>query len=68
MTFDEPAMNIGEDIMTLADFGACMRSGILIPDDGSGYFGTATHYSYEGSVWSATKIPEGATHVHWYNK
>ncbi len=63
----EEAMNIGEDIMTIEEFTACKECGLFIPDDGSGYWGTETHYTYEGSVWLKTP-PEGATHVHWYNK
>ena len=67
MIYDQPAMNIGEDIMTISEFLACKKSGFLIPDDGSGWWGTETHHTYEGSIWR-DEPPEGATHVHWYNK
>lgn len=67
MVFDQPKMNIGEDIMTIDDFFACQKCGALIPDDGCGHWGTETHFTYTGSIWRHLP-PEGATHVHWYNK
>jgi len=54
------------DIMTIEEFEECVKCGSFIPDDGSGYYGTETHYNYL-SVWSYI-APKGATHVHWYNK
>jgi len=65
--FDQPKMNIGEDVMTIEEFYDCEACGALIPSDGSGHWGTETHYTYAGSVWSHIP-PEGATHVHWFNK
>ncbi|QNN99994.1 hypothetical protein phiPsa267_142 [Pseudomonas phage phiPsa267] len=56
------------DLFTIKEFGECVKCGAFIPDDGCGYFGTETHYSYDFGVWSAVEIPAGATHVHWYNK
>lgn len=65
--FEEIAMNIGEEIMAIDDFYKCSVVGILTPDDGSGWYGTETHYTYTHNVWRHLP-PEGATHVHWYNK
>lgn len=60
------------ELYTLSDFKESIQCGAFIPDDGSGYFGTETHYSYDFSVWSMLDKmqtrPEGATHIHWYNK
>jgi hypothetical protein len=55
------------DIMTIHEFDACVKCGAFIPDDGNGYYGTETHYSYSAGVWSEWPTKE-ATHVHWYNK
>lgn len=56
------------DVYTLEDFLGCVKVGAFIPDDGVGYFGTESHYSWEAYVWSTKEVPEGATHVHWFNK
>lgn len=56
------------DVYTIQDFAECVKVGGFIPDDGVGFFGTETHYSYSGNVWTATKLEENATHVHWFNK
>lgn len=66
MIFDQPKMNIGEEVMDIEEWNAYVECGLFIPNDGSGHWGTETHYTYEGSVWR--DAPEGATHVHWYNK
>lgn len=55
------------DVMTLDDFFECEDHGLLIPDDGCGFYGTETNYIYDFSIWRHLP-PEGATHVHWYNK
>lgn len=55
------------DVMTLVEFDGAEQCGAFIPDDGIGYYGTETHYSYSANVW-AYFPPEGATHVHWYNR
>lgn len=55
------------DIMTIAEFFECERLGIFIPDDGTGYYGTQTHYTCDVSLWQHLP-PECATHVHWFNK
>lgn len=60
------------DLYTLADFRDSIKCGAFIPSDGSGYFGTETHFSYDHEVWEMMENlqtkPEGATHIHWYNK
>lgn len=65
--FDQTKMDIGEEIMTIEEFSNCVKCGAFVPSDGSGHWGTETHYTYEGSVWSGMS-PHGATHVHWFNK
>lgn len=55
------------DLMTINDFLEAEEQGIFIPDDGCGFYGTETHYTYDVSIWRHLP-PEGATHVHWYNK
>ena len=55
------------DVMPIPEFDGCVDVGAFIPDDGNGYYGTETHYSYSYGVWSDYP-PEGATHVHWYNQ
>lgn len=68
MIFDEPKDKYA-DVMTVKEFADCVKCGGFIPDDGCGYFGTETHYSYDGDVWTLIRnLPENATHVHWYNK
>lgn len=66
MSFDVEADKYA-DIFTLKEFADCVNCGAFIPDDGIGYYGTETHYSYSGDVW-AYFPPKEATHVHWYNK
>ena len=58
------------DVMTIEEFADCVKAGAFIPYDGDGYFGTGSHYSYDTSVWKTFRNgpPEGATHVHWYNR
>lgn len=55
------------DVMTLEEFFECENTGMITPDDGIGYYGSDTHYTYDVSIWRHLP-PEGATHVHWYNK
>lgn len=57
------------DIMPIEEFKECVACGAFIPDDGIGYLGTETHYTYQSSVWNWGSFAlEGATHVHWYNR
>ena len=67
MMFDQ-VRDTYSDVMTIAEFNECEKSGAFIPYDGDGYFGTETHFSFDEYVWNAESIPEGATHVHWYNR
>lgn len=65
------------ELMTLQDFGDCVKSGTLIDYDGFG------EWSDGKSVWGTIfepetivlpskffkdHVPEGATHVVWFNK
>lgn len=54
------------DVMTLEEWKESVNCGCFIPDDGTGYYGTENAYSYKYD--SFDEAPEGATHVHWYNK
>lgn len=65
--FTEEADEYG-DLYTLNEFATNVVLGAFIPSDGFGLFGTETHYSFDEHVWGAEQIPEGATHVHWFNK
>lgn len=63
------------DILTLADFIECCRSGEFIDDDdGFGKWATSTHVDRNAWIFpSAVKCgreipPAWATHVVWYNK
>ena len=60
------------DVYTLKDFRESIKCGAFIPSDGDGYFGNETHFAYEFSVWGMIDRmetrPEGATHIHWFNK
>lgn len=70
MIFNQEKDNYG-DIFTIEDFTNAVIAGAFITDDGVGYYGTETHYSYECGVWHygiPNAIQQGATHVHWFNK
>jgi hypothetical protein len=60
------------DVMTIKDFLQSVKCGAFIPDDGCGWLGNETHFNYGVDVWEwyfrGKEIPEGVTHVHWYNK
>lgn len=60
------------DLFTIKEFGEQILCGAFIADDGVGYFGTETHYSFDFDVFYIVHvgqpIPVEATHVHWYNK
>jgi hypothetical protein len=60
------------DLFTIKEFVDAVVCGAFIPDDGIGFFGTESHYTYDRSVWGGvgvvSAINEGATHVHWFNK
>ena len=65
MKFNEQADTYA-DIMTLVEWVACVKAGCFIPDDGVGFWGTASHYNQDADSFNLP--PKGATHVHWYNK
>jgi hypothetical protein len=52
--------------MTVAEFEGENESGMIIPDDGSGYYMSSETEKSNVSVWSNWK-PSWATHVAWYN-
>lgn len=64
--FEEKIDSYG-DLFTIEEFRNCVEVGLFIPDDGCGYYGNSTNYTYSGCIWS-DPAPEGATHIHWYNK
>lgn len=68
MKFDVAAEEGLGDVYTIQEFGEFVKLGGFISSDGDGFFGTETHYSWSAYVWTATKLPEDATHVHWFNK
>lgn len=63
--FDE-SVDDYSDVMTIKEWKESVKYGCFIPDDGVGYYGTENAYSYKYNSFGAA--PEGATHVHWYNK
>ena len=65
MKFDIEKDNYGE-IMTKEEWLECVEVGAFIPDDGVGYWGTETHYSYD--FYCFNSAPTEATHVHWFNR
>lgn len=64
--FSRPNGNDGE-LMTLDEWREAVLSGAFNEYDGSGYFSNGTHYTRTGDVFTYA-IPEGATHVLWFNK
>lgn len=68
--FTEKVGTYGE-VFTIKDFALSVVCGAFIPDDGIGFYGTETHYTYDLGVW-VVPVQEarelGATHVHWFNK
>lgn len=65
MVFEEEKDDFAE-VMDKQTWLRCVESGFFIPDDGCGYWGTATHYSYDYECFS--QPPAEATHVHWFNR
>lgn len=55
------------EVIPISDFEFYMEIGTFTSYDGTGYFGTSTHYSIKTCVFSGEK-PDSATHVHWFNK
>lgn len=63
--FNEPKDSYG-DVFTKDQWEHHVALGCFIPSDGCGYWGTETHYSWDANCFRPA--PEGATHVHWYNR
>ena len=62
------------DLIPIKDWLDCIKHGLFIPYDGSGYFsdgeyryGDSLYYPPFLNVFTA-KPPPWATHVAWYNK
>lgn len=53
--------------MTIEEFLNSVKMKAYTPDDGIGFFATATHES-DLQVWCPDLAPSWATHVVWYNK
>lgn len=64
--FNVEAMNIGEDIIEAGPWNTMVECGLFIPYDGTGYWGTETHFNRSYDAFD--KPPAGATHVHWFDK
>lgn len=54
-------------VVELENFRDAVDVGAFIPSDGIGFYGDSTSFTYSGSIWN-DPTPEGATHIHWYNK
>lgn len=71
VVYDIPASKFG-DLFTIEDFGNLVKVGAFISDDGVGYFGTESHYTYDHDVFTTLRgmgrRPAGSTHIHWFNK
>lgn len=63
--FDVPTMKCA-DIIAKGVWIESVEFGAFIPSDGSGYWGTEKHYSYDFNCFNPA--PENATHVHWFNR
>lgn len=54
------------EIFSAKEWKEAVQKGWYNEDDGSGYWGTPTHYDYEHSAFDIN--PNSATHVHWFSK
>lgn len=50
---------------TLKEWKAALKNSMFTPDDGDGYF-TDDKYLLDGDIFR--RLPEGTTHVVWFNK
>lgn len=60
-----------DEIMSLLDWAKAVKSGLFIPSNGFGVYATATRKQSGFDApdpFSSAPIPQGATHVVWYNK
>lgn len=55
-------------IFTVKDFGAMLLIGAMNSYDGEGYFIVDGVEDRSASIWESSKIPEGCTHISWYDK
>lgn len=56
------------DLIPIEEFAEGVVDSAFIPYDGDGYFSTTEGMS-DVSVWTAgVRVPEGATHVAWFNR
>jgi len=60
------------DLMTLDEFVDCVKTGLFIDYDGSGYYATESLYDRDSpaipSEIKQGKINSSYTHVAWFNK
>lgn len=54
------------ELLTAEEFRANVNCHAITPDDGIGYWATATHEDENAVCWNPR--PFWATHVMWYNK
>lgn len=54
------------EIFIADEWEQAVQKGWYNEDDGSGFWGTPTHYNYEHSAFHSR--PHNATHVHWFSK
>lgn len=58
----------GSDVFTIAEFIGLMDCGAITDDDGTGYYGTATHVSEQLVSLDSVHKEQIYTHIVWYNK
>jgi hypothetical protein len=58
------------DLMTLEEWVESVKDGMLMEDDGFGYYATATHQSIEEIPFyeDINDYDKNFTHVVWFNK
>lgn len=54
------------ELMSLEEWQNAVEAGAFIPDDGTGYYATATKMNREACSFGPA--PAWATHVAWFNK
>ena len=54
------------ELFEAKDWHLSVAVGAFLPYDGTGYWGTETHYDRNTSAFKSQ--PVDATHVHWYNR
>jgi hypothetical protein len=61
------------ELMPVKEFVEAVRKGYFVDDDGSGYYGTPTHYDHEAPAKPSEALAghvlnNGYGYVHWFNK